>query len=80
MFVSASGLLRVPQAGSLKPFWLERWKHARYDPDSRHFLLIARYQAGVPDNCGVVREVTRYRNIKRVAMSRLLDCTYEPGA
>jgi hypothetical protein len=65
--------------GSLKPFWLEHWKHARYDPDSQRFYLVSRYQAGVPDNCRVIREVTRHRNLKRVVMSRLSDCVYEPG-
>jgi hypothetical protein len=65
--------------GSLKPFWLERWKHARYDPESHHFYLVSRYQAGIPENCRVIREVTRHRNFKRVTMSRLSDCTYEPG-
>jgi hypothetical protein len=66
--------------GSLKPFWLEQWRHARYDPDSRHFYLISRYQVEVPANCRVIREVTRHRNFKRVVMSRLSDCTYEPNA
>jgi hypothetical protein len=66
--------------GSLKPFWLEHWKHARYDPDAKHFYLITRYQVGVPPNCRVIREVTRHRNLERVVMSRLSDCTYEPSA
>ncbi len=66
--------------GSLKPFWLERWKHARYDPEARHFYLISRFQVEVPENCRVIREVTRHRNLKRVVMSRLSDCTYEPPA
>lgn len=66
--------------GSLKPFWLERWKHARYNPESTHFYLLSRYQVDVPSNCRVIHEVTRHRNFKRVVMSRLSDCTYEPNA
>lgn len=65
--------------GSLKPFWLEHWKHARYDPESPNFYLVSRYQAGIPDNCHVIREVTRPRNVKQVVMSRLSNCVYEPG-
>jgi len=65
--------------GSFKPFWLDHWKHARYDPESRHFYLISRYQVGVPKNCHVIDEVTRRRNFQRVVMSRLSDCTYDPG-
>lgn len=64
------------QWGSIKPFWLDHWGHARLDPDSPHFYLVARYEAGVPDNCKVIKKVTRMRNFSRVTMSTLSDCTY----
>ena len=65
--------------GSMKPFWLEHWKKARHDTDSQTFYLVSRFQAGVPENCHVIREVTRRRNFERVVMSRLSYCLNEPA-
>jgi hypothetical protein len=60
--------------GSLSAYWRFAGRSSSDHPKSGEFYAMLRGALGVPRNCTEVASVTRWQNLRRVTMSRLLEC------
>jgi hypothetical protein len=70
---------RVRRGGTFSTYWRFDGKSSSDRPESSEFYALLRGSLGVPSNCVTVHEVTRWQNIRRVTMSRLLECHDRPA-
>jgi hypothetical protein len=69
---------RTRRGGTFSAFWGASKQPAYERPETGVFYAITRDSMGVPRNCATVHTITRWRNLSRVTMSRLLKCHEKP--
>jgi hypothetical protein len=65
---------RTRRGGTFSTYWRFDGKSSSDRPVSDEFYALLRGSLGVPRNCVTVHEVTRWQNVRRVTLSRLLEC------
>jgi len=65
---------RTRLGGTFSAYWRFDGKRSSDRPESGEFYAMLRGVLGVPSNCVTVHEITRWQNLKRVTLSRLLRC------
>jgi len=70
---------RFRRSGTFSAYWRFDGKSSSDQPESDEFEALLRGSLGIPRNCVMLHEVTRWQNLKRVTLSRLLKCRDRPA-